>query len=203
MQFPKSPLRSTWRWCAAPLIWLALMPAFGAKDTIVDPYHEYRDEVSRGEYDYDDSQDIPWIENETEVLAMPKAEDLHAVRIDTMPQGLELLIDKSRITVDPKDRVVRAWLWIRSSSGSEYGTFEGFRCETREYKVYAYANPRRDPPVSKAKRPLWKAVPGAQVREFHGELLRDYFCGIRGTRSADEIRDYLSGEFRRELFLSQ
>jgi len=173
-----------------------------AGDVIVDPFHQYRDEAERGEFSYDDSQDIPWIENETEVLAMPKPEDLSPVRSDKMPAGMELSIDKTRIDVNPEDRVVRVWLWVRSSSGVENGTYEGFRCETSEYKVYAYANPRRDPPVTKAKRPRWISVDEGRFGDYRRELLRDYFCGIRGTRSAHEISDYLTGEFRRERFMS-
>lgn len=176
-------------------------PSWG-RDVIVDPYYEYRDEVGRGEYNYDDSQDIPWIENETEVLAMPKAEDLVPVQMDQLPAGMQLLIDKSRITVNPQDRVVRVWLWIRSDSGAENGTFEGYRCETREYKVYAYANPRRDPPVSKAKKARWLPAKEMRFGNYRLELLKDYFCGIRGTRSADEISDYLTGTYRRETFIS-
>lgn len=152
------------------------------------------------EYNYDDSQDIPWIENETEVLAMPNAEDLSPVDLDQMPPGLKLLIDKSRITVNPDDKVVRAWLWVRSEAGAQSGTFEGFRCDTREYKVYAYANPRRDPPVSKAKNPRWKSVPRIPGGNYRGELLQYYFCDIGYTRNAFEIRDQLASPFLRRRF---
>jgi hypothetical protein len=168
-----------------------------------DPYYDWRDEVGRGEFSYDDSQDIPWIENETEVLAVPKEENLSRVRMDLLPQGFELYVDRSRIDVDPRDRVVRLWLWIRSQAGNETGSFEGYRCDTAEYKVYAYANPRRDPPVSKAKKPRWREVKARRAGNYRAELLDDYFCGIRGTRSAREIGEYLTGEFRRERFLSQ
>ena len=130
-------------------------PAVAARDVGADPYYDYRDENETGEYSYDDSQDIPWIENETEVLAVPDADDLSTVQLDSLPAGMELLIDKSRISVNPDDRIVRVWLWVRSDSGAERGTFEGFRCNAREYKVYAYANPHREPPVTKAKRPRW------------------------------------------------
>lgn len=195
-----------WLMPAVRLCWLALLLSLArsavAGDVIVDPYHEYRDEAERGEYNYDDSQDIPWIENETEVLAAPKADDLAPVQLDTLPADLQLLVDKSRITVGPKDRVVRVWLWVRSEAGAESGTFEGYRCETGEYKVYAYANPRRKPPVSKAKRPRWLPVRETPVGNYRRELLKDYFCGIRGTRSPDEIRDYMSGTYRRETFFT-
>jgi hypothetical protein len=193
----------------APLLLLGALLAAGlalpvaAADVRIDPYYDWRDEVGRGEYDYDESQDIPWIESEAEVLAPPRPEDLVPVRIDSLPPGMELLIDRSRVTVGAKDRVVRAWLWTRGRAGPGNGTFEGFRCETREFKVYAYANPRREPQVSLARRPAWQPIKGPKSRSYRMELLEDYFCGIRGTRTAREIVENLSGDFRRERFLSE
>jgi hypothetical protein len=199
MQTPKNRLPR-----ASGPFWLGILLIIAgplcADDTGVDPL--YRGEVERGGFEYDDSGDIPWIENETKVLAMPQADDLRTVQIDALPGNLELLIDETRITVDPKDRVVRVWLWVRSDSGAESGTFEGFRCSTREYKVYAYANPRRDPPVRKATRANWLSAKKSRTANYRAELLNHYFCGIRGTRDADEIRSAMTGEFRRETFFS-
>lgn len=197
--FTRLPAQRTWLLFTVLVL---LSAAARAADVIVDPYYEYRDEVGRGEFGYDDSADIPWIENETEVLAVPKAADLSPVILDRAPEGIEVLVDKTRIDVNPDDRVVRVWLWVRSESGAERGTYEGFRCDTREYKVYAYANPNREPPVSKAKRPRWIAVKGNSRSDYRRELLRDYFCDLRGTRTAGDIRDLLTGQFRRKDFLS-
>ncbi len=199
MLIRKRPLKLIVRGAVLGVLVGLVGPAHAA-DT--DPYGEYRGTGSSGEFNYDDSGDIPWIENETEVLAMPQAEDLSPVKIDALPPGMTLLIDKSRITVDPKDRVVRVWLWVRSDQGAESGSFEGFRCESREYKVYAYANPRRDPPVSKAKAPIWLSAKKDAVANYRLELLDDYFCGIRGARTAQEIGVVLTGEFHFERFFT-
>ena len=187
------------------LVVLAILVALpvAAQRTGIDPYFDWRDEIDSSGSQYDDSLDTPWIESETEVLALPRPDDLVPVRLDSLPPGIELFIDRSRITVGDKDRVVRAWLWTRGSGGAENGTFEGFRCETREFRVYAYANPRRDPPVNLARRSTWQPIEGSKARNYRLELLQDYFCGIRGTRSAREIAEYLTGEFRRERFMSE
>lgn len=178
------------------------MPVLHAADVIIDPYYDYRDEMSRDEFSYDDSQDIPWIENETEILALPEDDDLKVVGVDQLPKGMQLLVDFSRISVSPDDRVIRLWIVVRTQSGNENGTYEGFRCETGEYKVYAYSNPRRTPPVTKANRPRWRAVKDARSGNYRLELLEDYFCGIRGTRSPDEIRQAMTGTFERETFFT-
>ena len=191
------------RFLAAILVASLGLPAASWSRDESDPYWDWRDEVGRGEFSYDDSQDIPWIENETEVLALPDADDLSPVDMDRLPEGFALLVDKSRISVDPRDRVIRLWVWLRSRSGSESGSYEGYRCTSGEYKVYAYANPQRDPPVSKARRPRWRTAERGPNGGWRAELLADYFCGIRGTRSAHEIGQRLTGEFQAERFMSQ
>ena len=177
-------------------------PAVPARDVGADPYYEYR-ENDTGDFSYDDSKDIPWIENETEVLAVPKPDNLSTVQLDLLPAGMELLIDKSRININPDDRIVRVWLWVRSNAGAERGTFEGFRCETGEYKVYAYANPHREPPVTKAKRPRWislKSAFASMKRNYRSELMKDYLCNMGRPRSAADVLEYLRGNITREGF---
>lgn len=196
---------SSTKWFAplygAAAILIALLPMHGsARDVIVDPYYEYRDEIERGVFEYDDSQDVPWVENETEVLGYPKEEDLLHVAIDRLPPGMRLYVDKRRITVDPADRVVRLWLVARSDAGADNGSFEGYRCEGRQYKVYAYANPSRKPPVSKVKRPSWRDVGMVKNNNYRAELLDDYFCGLKGTLKAREIQDALAGDLRHDYF---
>ena len=112
-----------WFWVPGLAIALLLVNAGNAlaADVIVDPYYDYRDEIGRGEFSYDDSQDIPWIENETEVLAPPRDEDLVPVSIDRLPAEMELLIDERRITFNPDDRVIRLWLVLRSRAGGREG----------------------------------------------------------------------------------
>lgn len=200
---PLSPSKSRLSGLLLSAVLVAGAAAPQAAEDRVDPYWEYRDEVGRGEYNYDDSLDIPWIESEAEVLAPPRREDLVRVDLNSLPPGVEILIDRSRITVGEKDRVIRAWFWAQPQSGVGYGTFEGYRCETSEFKVYAYANPRRDPVVSLAPRPRWQQLDGPTYRNYRLELLNDYFCGIRGTRPAHEIVQNLTGEFRRERFMSE
>ncbi len=165
--------------------------------------YEFIDEGNSGEFVYDDTQDIPWIENETEILAVPAPENLTELRLDRTPEGVTVLIDKTRIVANPDDKIVRVWLWLRRDRGHESGVFEGYRCQTHEYKTYAYANPGREPQVKKARNPLWRTLPKEGSADFRRELLEDYFCGIRGMRTSGEIADRLSGAFRREYFMAE
>jgi hypothetical protein len=178
---------------AAVALVLSLWPlaTMSADEHIIDPYREHRDEGETGVFDYDDSQDIPWIENETEILALPDDANLRPVNIGNLPPGMTLLIDTSRISVDPVDRVVRLWVVLRSDGGVDNSTYEGYRCIVNQYKVYAHATPQRDPPVSKMKRAAWREVGKSARGNYRRELLLNYFCTIRGVRSAQAIQSAL------------
>jgi hypothetical protein len=176
------------------------LAALASDDVVIDPVLEALDQ---DDVDYDDSQEIPWIEYKTKVLAMPKAQDLSPVDLDEMPAGTQLFIDKSRIAVNPEDGVVRMWLWVRSKFGAEQGSFEGFRCATREYKVYAYANPTRNPPVTVAKKARWRVAKSGLSGNYRAELQRDYLCGISGARSPEEIRSFMRSGLLRDTFLPE
>jgi len=188
----------------ALLFWVLLSAAspLTADDRGEVDFPEYIGGDEGGDFDYDGDLDVPWVENEAKVLAVPPPEDFSPVEIETLPPGLTLRMDKSRIEFDREDRVTRVWLSVSSRAGADNISFEGFRCATREYKVYAYADRRRDPPVSKAKRPVWRSVKTRARANYRQELLNDYFCGIRGARSAQEIREVMSGTFEPEAFAS-
>lgn len=169
----------------------------------IDPADPYRGATGEdAPFTRDEASDIPWIENETEVLAPPAPDNLVAVRLDSLPPGFRLYVDRSRIDVDPRDRVVRLWLWMRTSAGSESGTFEGFRCESQEYKVYAYANPTREPVVRKAPRAVWRTVSRKGSGQYRTELMRDHFCSIGSVNpTAKQIRNSLYSDVQRDPLL--
>ncbi|MGB5464673.1 MAG: CNP1-like family protein [Sedimenticolaceae bacterium] len=184
----------------AVLLTALSLSTLASDDIVIDPA---LDALEQKEFNYDESQEIPWIEYKTDVLVMPKAQDLSPLDLDEMPAGMQLFVDKSRIAVNPEDGVVRMWLWVRSEFGAEQGSFEGFRCATREYKVYAYANPTRNPPVSLARKARWRVAKSGLSGNYRAELQRDYLCGISGARSPQEIRNNMSDGFRSHTFLPE
>jgi hypothetical protein len=194
------PIPRGHRVALAALLTSLSLSAPASDDVVIDPALEA---LEQNEFNYDDSREIPWIEYKTNVLVMPKAQDLSPLELDEMPAGMELFVDKSRIAVHPEDGVVRMWMWVRSKFGAEQGSFEGFRCATREYKVYAYANPTRNPPVTSAKNARWRAAKSGVSGNYRAELQRDYLCGISGARSPQEIRNYMDSGSRGHIFLPE
>jgi hypothetical protein len=140
------------------------------------------------EFEYDESLATPWIEQATDVPPLPDPDRLQRVDVAGLPPELILLLDTARVTVHPGDRVTRLWIYLRSAQGVENGSYEGYRCATGEYKVYAFANPRRDPPITPSKRNAWKVAREDRSARYRQHLMQDYLCSIRGARSPVEIR---------------
>jgi hypothetical protein len=151
-------------------------------------------------FNYDETLATPWIESETEIPPLPEPGTLQPLQITGLPPGMQLLLDTARVTVGEEDEIVRLWVYLRSAQGVDNGTYEGYRCSTGEYKVYAYANPRRDPPITPAKRSTWRVARGERSTQYRRYLLQNYLCGLRGARPPVEIQQLVrDGEPRDPL----
>ena len=161
-----------------------ILAALWSSFSLANPY------LDSGErrFDFDESLADPWIENETEIPDLPEFSSLQSLSIRGLPPGLSLFLDTARVTVDPDDGIVRLWVYLKSKQGAENGTFDGYRCETGEYKVYAYATPRRDPPITPAKRSIWREARGERSTNYRKYLLRHYLCELGLARKPNEIQ---------------
>jgi hypothetical protein len=178
------------RLLALPLVLLLGMyglQAQAARD-YADPTHEPL------EFEYDDSQDKPWQESRVEQQALPADENLLRAEVERLPPGLQLYIDSASLQLDENDRVLRFWLVLKSAAGAYNATYEGLRCETREYKVYAYGNPRREPQVRAAPQPQWKSYRSYNLVNYRYELARTLMCNSGLTRPVADIIATLRGQ---------
>ncbi len=149
-----------------------------------DPYSIYHNTS-----DYDENQASPWVEHQVEIGGWPEDEHLTKLRMDKMPMNMTLYADLSHLTVGNEDYVTRLWLAVRSTKGAYNGTYEGFRCATGEYKIYAYANPERREPLRIASSAHWRKVKGKNYRH---ELMADYLCHDTWPRSPDAVAERLN-----------
>ena len=163
----------------------------------------YVDEIESNDapFNFDESLVDPWLEKETEIPPLPEFSTLQPLQITGLPPDLELFLDTARVTVNPEDDVVRLWVYLRSKQGAENGTYEGYRCVTGEYKVYGYATPRRDPPITPAKRSNWRKARGELSTNYRKYLLQKYLCGLRGPRPPIEIKNAVRDGEPRDPFL--
>lgn len=136
-----------------------------------------------------DMPDAPqWVESDAVFPEFPKAENLLPFYVSEMAAH-RFMIDASTLQVG-KDRVVRYVLVVQTSGGATNISFEGIRCDTREFRLYASGH--RDGHWTKARLSEWRPIENKPVNRHHAALSRDLFCpsGV-AIFTPDEGRDAL------------
>lgn len=180
---------------------IQLAPWAVARDTS-DPYWEHRQGADRGEFDYDDSGDVPWREFGTDVPPLPDAGEFLPLNLDSLPIGMAAHLHVQTLSVGERDAVVRYWLLVTGQGGGFNATFEGVRCNTGEYKTYAYGHPERKQRVKIVPKPRWQTIKTSRYA-YRGELARDYLCAGITPRTLAQIELELRDTSRYEDPLKQ
>ncbi len=136
---------------------------------------------------FDESKAEKWKELESPLPAWP--EDAHLIRV-RMPVAytLKIYIDEKSIT-RLADGIARFTLVVESTSGVRNMFFEGYNCETREYKTYATGTP--DKTFEPMKKPKWERVQYYDVNAFRFQLLRYHVCDPDSLSTALRPQDFV------------
>lgn len=125
-----------------------------------------------------------WQEEETALPPYPSARDLVEFAVPGTG-GFHFFVDGQTLRVGD-DGVVRYALVARSTGGADNVSYEGVRCATHEYRIYAVGHP--DGRWSGRPGP-WQPVGAASgAARWRTVLERDYFC-----RGKQPIRDREEG----------
>jgi len=137
----------------------------------------------------DADPDAPkWAEEALQLPAFPQEANLREFYVSATTTH-KYYIDASTLSVG-KDGVVRYALIVRTSGGATNITYEGIRCESREYKIYATGH--REGAWAVARRSEWRPVENNPTNRHHAALSRDYFCPVgNAIHTADEGREAL------------
>lgn len=114
-----------------------------------------------------------WRELEAPLPVYPRAENLLPFFVSAVTR-FEFYIDRESISVG-EDGVVRYALVVRSAQGAESVSFEGIRCSTGEYRIYATG--LGEGRWSPSKTP-WRAIEPRNVQRWHNALKQEYFCPL-------------------------
>lgn len=123
-----------------------------------------------------------WVENE--VPPAPAFDMGKLVDVTVDAQGsLRYGIDPSTLQIG-KDGVVRYVMVARSSSGAMTAMYEGLRCDTGEYKLYARYNVDKWTPV---EQPQWKSLWESSRTKYPLAFARQGGCDGRARPTS--VRD--------------
>jgi hypothetical protein len=130
----------------------------------------------------------PWQEIEVQLPAAPRSADRLSFYVSELTEN-RFFVDAASLTVG-SDGVVRYVLQVVSGEGVATVSFEGMRCESREWRMYASG--RRDGAWSKARRSQWSPIRAVASNRQHAALFAEYFCpdGVV-VRTAEEAVDAL------------
>ena len=129
-----------------------------------------------------------------EALNLPAYPD-DAALIEFRPRGNSknrFYVDRNSVSLGA-DWVVRYTVVIKSTSGVANVSYEGMRCKTSEYKIYAYGT--RDRTWANAREPKWQDVDGATAN-LRYSLWVDYLCDSEAVagRNAKDLIARLKGD---------
>ncbi len=129
-----------------------------------------------------------------DALNLPAYPD-DAALIEFRPRGNSknrFYVDRNSVSLGA-DWVVRYTAVIKSPSGVANVSYEGLRCKTSEYKVYAYGTGSGT--WTNAREPKWQGV-GSTTANFRYSLWVDYLCDSEavGGRNAKDLIARLKGD---------
>jgi hypothetical protein len=113
-----------------------------------------------------------WQAGEVKLPPFPGSEGL--IEFPVVNGRFRFFIDPVSLAVGP-DGVVRYTLVARSPSGFANISYEGIRCDTMSYKVFALGNDGR----WTEKNTDWRRIEPKSVQSWHYELRVNYFCPDR------------------------
>lgn len=103
------------------------------------------------------------------------------------------MIDHASLSVD-SDGVVRYVLVVRTPGGAENVTYEGIRCATAAWRIYASG--RKEGAWAPLKRSQWVSISYNTYNRPRAALASEVFCdGPVPARSREEILRRLDGRF--------
>ena len=91
-------------------------------------------------------------------------------------------IERNSVSIGA-DRVVRYSVIVKSPSGALTTSYEGMRCKTSEYKVYAFGIKNGE--WTNSHDAQWRAIPKTNG-DFRFTLYKDYFCDLAAIAGRNE-----------------
>lgn len=137
-----------------------------------------------------DDPDAPQWEEEvvTTLPSFPEDNNLREFYVSATTTN-RFFIDAASLSIG-KDGVVRYVLVVKTGGGATNTSFEGIRCDTYEFKVYASG--RSGGNWSLARGSKWRLIGNHQVNRHHLALAKEFFCPFGSAiRSSAEGLDAL------------
>ncbi|TKC91236.1 hypothetical protein FAZ69_06105 [Trinickia terrae] len=127
-----------------------------------------------------------WVENKVDTLPpLPQAGDLLPFNV-SQNTPLKFSVDAKSLTVG-SDGIVRYTVVVTSPGGARNVNYEGIRCDTYEWRLYAGLNADHDG-WDRTVQNDWRRIENGNLNAYQASLYQDYFCANKmPTGSAKSI----------------
>lgn len=127
----------------------------------------------------------PGVEREILLPAFPRQDGLIEFYVSAIASN-RFFIDATSLSVAP-DGEVRYVLVVNMAGGATNISFEGMRCGSGEYKLFATG--RSDGTWARARTDDWRTIEDKLVNRHHAALKREFFCpeGIPLANAAEGV----------------
>lgn len=141
------------------------------------------------DWDYDlDQEKKPWTELQIRLPSYPKPGNLLQFDLGSNTAN-RYFVDAASVSVG-EDEVVRYTLVVRTGGGASNVSFEGIRCKTKEYRIYAFGHANGE--WSRARNAGWREIQPRDINGHHFALRRDYFCWTSSRTSTLPLKAILT-----------
>ena len=171
---------------------LILFIVFTFNVSAIFAMNDINEYVDPSENPYDESLDKPWQEDAVSQLPSANPSTLIQVDVDNPPIGFKIFLDESSLVVSESDQIIRYWIVLRAGK-SRNSQYEGIKCNSREYKVYAYENKWDKTKVKLNPLAKWEFINIDGHNQFRDEMRRYFFCYDVLPRKKDEILRRIKG----------
>lgn len=140
--------------------------------------------------DNDPDEPKKWVEFEAKPPAYPREDKLLQFE-GAAAVAHRFFLDPDSLSVGG-DGVVRYAVVVKAGGGASNTSFEGIRCDVRQYKIYAVG--RRDGTWTAARDPQWRDIDFRDANRPHNVLHRGILCEgrtpVKSARDAVNILRY-------------
>jgi len=128
----------------------------------------------------------PWEEGDFVIPPYPNADDLLKVEVDRGEMPFNFYLDSKNLLPLPKLGVTRYTIVIESETGAKNVLFEGLRCQTGEFRTYAYGT--FDKKFSKARTSKWQLIRRSGGMAHRYDFYLHYMCSeYRNQNPVDAV----------------
>jgi hypothetical protein len=130
--------------------------------------------ASPHENDNPNVEEYTWEEQQTVIPDYPDEANLLEFTVDLPDTPFRYYIDTHSIDVNNQDGIVRYTLVILTRNGGSNVSHEGLRCNTKEYKIYAYGDGHGN--FRRMRSPEWKSLADSRHTRYRMDLWEHYLC---------------------------